>query len=101
MAAGDHVYTWDEISATKVYVNSVDAHRVLSEFREASKGERHPDGTVAFDLPALEVVGHGVTKFELRFLKYVDLLTGQHVLVYIVHRTPLGDFPHVRLHPHR
>ena len=55
MAAVDHVYTWDEISSTRVYVTSGDAHKVLADFRQTASGERGADGTVAVVEPALDL----------------------------------------------
>ena len=122
MAAVDRVYTWDEITATLVYVTSGDAHKVLADFRQEASGERGADGTVAVNKPALDltddrrfnwwgylaghpegqqVVGQGVVKFELRFLAALDPNTRQQRLDFIVHRTDIEEFQHVRLHPHR
>ena len=55
MAAVDHVYTWDEIASTRVYVTSGDAHKVLADFRQEASGERGADGTVAVNKPALDL----------------------------------------------
>jgi hypothetical protein len=51
----------------------------------------HPEGQ--------EIVGRGVTKFELRFLAPIDHNVKQRRLDFIVHRVAEEEFPHVRLHP--
>ena len=125
MAADDQAWcvTWEQISSAPGEVTPVVAHRVLEEFREFASGDIGPDRTVAVLVPAMDltdghrfdwwaylkghpegkdIVGQGVTKFELRFLAARDPNTNQQRLDFIVHRRTAADqHPHVRLHPHR
>ena len=117
----ERVYTWEEMSRRGGDITSGHAHKVLAEFRVAASGEHRADGTMAVVEPALdltvgdrfdwwgylvrhpegrEIVGQGVTKFELRFLAAEDPNCRQQRLDFIVHRAAVEQFPHVRVHPH-
>ena len=121
-----HVYTWEnmvrETARKGVNITPGHANKFLAEFRVSATGPIGADGTKAVVEPALDltagerfdwcsylvchpegrdIVGQGVTKFELRFLEAVDHNYKQKHLDFIVHRTAVEQFPHVRAHPHR
>jgi len=107
-----HLYTWDVISHDADNITSDHAHHVLCKFRRtASVSQQSLDltdgrrfnwwGYLAGHYRGRDIVGHGVTKFELRFLQPDDPKTKQRPLDFIVHRMGMKDpFTHVRLHPH-
>lgn len=114
------VFTWDVIGQCRRVATSGAAHAMLAAFRQEATGDRLPDRKVGVTVEALdltdgqrfdwqaylaghpegrEIVGGGVTKFELRFLAAIDPNHQQRRLDFIVHRVDLWQ-PHVRLHPH-
>jgi hypothetical protein len=135
MAAQDpvqHIFEWAEIceiARLGSEITSKAANKTLKKFREEASGQKPHDGPVPVTVEAKDltdraefdwcsylkknftekeckqIVGKGVTKFELRFLQNIDPNTHQRRLDFIVHRLPADDdtpdfrHPHVRLHP--
>ncbi len=116
----DYLFTWEEVGFCRTVVTSGDAHKMLSTFRKEATGPRLADGTLSVIAESVdltnrnrfewhgylaghphgrEIVGKGVTKFELRFLAPIDHNQQQRRLDFIVHRRG-EEHPHVRLHPH-
>ena len=119
-AETQRVFQLAEIQGAGTQISTTMANEFMKEFKKIAVGDPGIDGVrpvfsepkdltdrACFDWLGYlsqhpdceEIVGQGITKFELRFREALDFDTCQRRLDFVVHRVDTM-YPHVRLHPH-
>ena len=119
-AETQRVFQLAEIQGAGTQISTTMANEFMKEFKKIAVGDPGIDGVrpvfieskdltdrACFDWfgylsqhpDCVEIVGQGITKFELRFRQALDFDTCQRRLDFVVHRVDT-KYPHVRLHPH-
>ena len=119
-AEKQRVFQLAEIRGAGTQISTTMANEFMKEFKKIAVGDPGIDGVrpvfkeskdltdrARFDWfgylsqhpDCVEIVGQGITKFELRFREALDFDTCQRRLDFVVHRVDT-KYQHVRLHPH-